>query len=188
MITKGIIINIPSRKSSVFNTEDFRNTCDIRIPLFESVTNMDAVIIPDAQLIIQPGLYGNYKEGDVVWVAFEKGKYELPVVLGKVYTGSSNESSDFINDPASRKGILQQDTLVVSSEACLPASAVFSDKPTGVESAGNEINTGLFTAKQLCQAILALKTENTELRQKLSELEQKVTKLGGALNETFKIS
>jgi hypothetical protein len=82
MITKGII------KSIDFNG----NSCIVRMPYFETAGSSEVVC--EALVSNTPGVYNGYKENDVVWVAFEDGHMELPVVLGKLYLGASKEKQD----------------------------------------------------------------------------------------------
>lgn len=170
MVTKGIIMAIPSSRYNLLDTNYAKNTCDIRIPLFESVTSSGPVIIKDTQLIIQPGIYENYRVDDVVWVAFENGKYEQPVILGKVYTGPATESEDF--NTGSRNGMIQQNT-IIAQNAILPKDTVFCNDPKKSE------NAITFTAMELYQALEAI----TEIQAENSSLKQEITKLKTVVEE-----
>jgi len=83
MITKGIITSID------YNT----NVCQVRLPVFEPAGAVDAAI-NEATFSILPGLYNGYKVGDRVYVDFEDNQLNNPVVIGKLYISSEEESSD----------------------------------------------------------------------------------------------
>ena len=102
MVTKGIITSI-----------DFNgNTCQVRIPLFETAGNDP--IIGTAVVSNTPGSYNGYKVGDVVLVAFEDGKMETPVIIGKLYLGAEKEKAD-------PRGSLNTESLVAAKTAAVPA-------------------------------------------------------------------
>ena len=101
MLTKGQIISLSE------------NVCNVRIPYFEPVSASSPAIM-EAQLVIQPGQFNNYSKGDIVWISFENNRVDLPVVIGKVYSGASEESKNF-------PGIVQTATLRVNDAAELPA-------------------------------------------------------------------
>lgn len=82
MVTKGII------KSIDFNG----NSCIVRMPYFETAGSSE--VICEALISNTPGVYNGYKENDVVWIAFEDGTMESPVVIGKLYLGAAKEKQD----------------------------------------------------------------------------------------------
>lgn len=82
MVVKGII------KSIDFNG----NSCVVRIPYFETAGSHE--VSCTALISNMPGIYNGYKENDVVWVAFEDGRMETPVVIGKLYLGVAEEAKD----------------------------------------------------------------------------------------------
>lgn len=82
MVAKGII------KSIDFNG----NSCVVRMPYFETAGSSEVVC--EALISNAPGVYNGYKENDVVWVAFENGTMEAPVVIGKLYLGAAKEKQD----------------------------------------------------------------------------------------------
>lgn len=102
MITKGEIqsINLLS------------NTCVVRMPLFESAGIKDAVVA-SATFSNLPGGYAGFKEGDVVWVAFEDGQMQLPVVIGKLFLGVDKENKI-------PRGAINCETLSVKDSVTLP--------------------------------------------------------------------
>ena len=73
MIVKGLI-----------KTIDFTdNSCTVRLPLFETAASQGEVVLP-ATILIQPGMYNGYAEGDVVFVDFENDTLSRPIVIGKL--------------------------------------------------------------------------------------------------------
>ena len=111
MVTKGII-----------KTIDFAgNTCTVRIPFFETANNDE--IISTAPISNTPGSYNGYKVGDVVWVAFEDGSMDRPVVIGKLYLGVETEKADprgtinVVDSKASNSAEIPFDTRLSSNVA-----------------------------------------------------------------------
>lgn len=81
MIVKGLIKSI-----------DFAdNSCKVRLPIFETAASSGEVVLK-ATILIQPGMYNGYAEGDVVFVDFENDKLSQPIVIGKLYLGAGKES------------------------------------------------------------------------------------------------
>ena len=103
MVTKGQITSI-NRAG---------NRCIVRLPLFETASSSAPIEI-EALINIVPGLFNNLFVNDVVFVAFEENALEKPIIIGKLYTGASNE-----NNTKGGAGIL--DTLIVRSSSSLPA-------------------------------------------------------------------
>lgn len=104
MITKGLIKSVDGNS----------NRCIVRLPLFETASSSVPVEI-EALISITPGLYNNLYKNDVVFVAFEENALEKPIVIGKLYTGVSNE-----NKTPGGAGVLK--TLVVRDSGQLPAA------------------------------------------------------------------
>ena len=109
MITKAIIQSIDYTK----------NTCRIRIPLFEAASKNVNMIEAEAQFSIVPGIYNSYKTGDIVFIGFEENKMELPVILGKLFVDVSSEAS-------ACRGTLSGNSLIVTETAQLPHSTIFN--------------------------------------------------------------
>lgn len=93
------------------------NRCIVRMPLFETASS-SAPVEAEALVNITPGMYNNLFVGDVVFVAFEENALEKPIILGKLFKGSANESST-----QGGEGILN--TLKVHSAATIPSSTLF---------------------------------------------------------------
>ena len=117
MVTKGII------KSIDFNG----NSCIVRMPYFETAGSSE--VICEALISNVPGIYNGYKENDVVWVAFEDGSMETPVVIGKLYLGASKEKQD-------PRGTVNCVDSSISGTATIP-----SDTKLNNDLAANQINT-----------------------------------------------
>lgn len=117
MVTKGII------KSIDFNG----NSCIVRMPYFETAGSSE--VICEALISNVPGIYNGYKENDVVWVAFEDGSMETPVVIGKLYLGASKEKQD-------PRGTVNCVDSSISGSATIP-----SDTKLNNDLAANQINT-----------------------------------------------
>ena len=104
MVTKGLVRSI-NRAG---------NRCVVRLPLFETASSTVPVEI-EALVSITPGLFNNLFVNDVVFVAFEENALEKPIIIGKLYTGTSNE-----NMTKGGAGIL--DTLTVRTSGSIPAA------------------------------------------------------------------
>lgn len=106
MLTKAIIQKIDQAK----------NTCIVRIPLFEQASS-SSFIETEATICITPGIYNNLFVGDIVIVGFEENKMELPIILGKLFLNSLDKDS--------KAGALFGDTLNVTTKAVLPSDTEF---------------------------------------------------------------
>lgn len=104
MVTKGQITSI-NRAG---------NRCVVRLPLFETASSSVPVEI-EALVSITPGMFNNLFVNDVVFVAFEENALEMPIIIGKLYTGASREA-----DTHGGAGVL--DTLTVRTSSNIPAA------------------------------------------------------------------
>lgn len=158
MITKGIITAINRNTSK----------CSVRLPLFESASSSDRIII-DALINIPPGTYNGYFKGDVVFVSFEENSLDKPVVIGKLYRGAS-----FEKDTPGGMGIYE--SLVVRNNMSTPAASThfkFSAAELKELSSKNAKNyRQLDTPKKIAHYILD--TEN-DLRKLIAELREDFT-------------
>lgn len=93
------------------------NTCTIRVPLFETASSTEPIIL-EAVMCIAPGLYNNLYVDDVVFIAFEENALEKPVIIGKLFVGAGEER-------ATNGGAGVFDSLVVRTSATIPASTTF---------------------------------------------------------------
>ena len=141
MVTKGIITSV-----------DFNgNTCQVRIPLFESAGNDP--ITGTAIVSNTPGSYNGYKVGDVVLVAFEDGKMETPVIVGKLYLGAAKEKQD-------PRGTINVETTTASKSASLPADAVLT---ADVDSNVPNTNTPFGSLASIANNLNSLNTDVNQL-------------------------
>ena len=174
MVTKGIIISI-----------DFNgNTCQVRIPLFEAAGNDP--IIGTAVVSNTPGSYNGYKVGDVVLVAFEDGKMETPVVIGKLYLGAEKEKAD-------PRGSLNTESLVAAKTAAVPADTKLTtdtDKNlpntmnpyanlSSIANNLNKLNTDVnyldvFTNNQFSSVITDVNKQGDELRSEIKQTAENI--------------
>ena len=107
MITKAVI-------RSINNTG---NKCVVRMPLFETASS-SMPVEAEALVSITPGMFNNLVVGDIVFIAFEENALEKPIIVGKLYRGTSKE-----NTVQGGAGIL--DTLRVNTAATIPSSTLF---------------------------------------------------------------
>ena len=87
MITTGIIkrINVDSKNYS-------NNKYVVEISLFKSVNDITTdKYTYEANACVPPGLFSPYKIGDKVYIGFINGRGGLPVILGKIYQGLTEE-------------------------------------------------------------------------------------------------
>ena len=141
MVTKGIITSI-----------DFNgNTCQVRIPLFETAGNDP--ITGTAIVSNTPGSYNGYKVGDVVLVAFEDGKMQNPVIVGKLYLGAAKEKQD-------PRGTINVETTTASKSASLPADAVLT---ANVDSNVPNTNTPFGSLASIANNLNSLNTDVNQL-------------------------
>ena len=87
MITTGIIkrINVDSKNYS-------NNKYVVEISLFKSVNDITTdKYTYEANACTPPGLFSPYEIGDKVYIGFINGRGGLPVILGKIYQGLTEE-------------------------------------------------------------------------------------------------
>ena len=87
MITTGIIkrINVDSKNYS-------NNKYVVEIGLFKSVNDITTdKYTYEANACVPPGLFSPYEIGDKVYIGFINGRGGLPVILGKIYQGLTEE-------------------------------------------------------------------------------------------------
>lgn len=87
MITTGIIkrINVDSKNYS-------NNKYIVEISLFKSVNDITTdKYTYEANACTPPGLFSPYEIGDKVYIGFINGQGGLPVILGKIYQGLTEE-------------------------------------------------------------------------------------------------
>lgn len=87
MITTGIIkrINVDSKNYS-------NNKYIVEISLFKSVNDVTTdKYTYEANACTPPGLFSPYEIGDKVYIGFINGQGGLPVILGKIYQGLTEE-------------------------------------------------------------------------------------------------
>ena len=174
MVTKGIITSI-----------DFNgNTCQVRIPFFETAGNDP--IIGTAIVSNTPGSYNGYKVDDVVLVAFEDGKMETPVVIGKLYLGAEKEKAD-------PRGSLNTESLVAAKTAAVPADTKLTtdtDKNlpntmnpyanlSSIANNLNKLNTDVnyldvFTNNQFSSVITDVNKQGDELRSEIKQTAENI--------------
>jgi hypothetical protein len=150
VLTKAIIQSIDYTK----------NTCRVRIPLFENASRNINMIEADAQLNIVPGIYNSYKTGDIVFIGFEENKMELPVILGKLFVTASAEASSY-------RGSVSGNSLAITDTAQLPYSTVFNyDKIAQ----NNTIYKDLNTPKKLADGIINLQRSQVQKYQTIIKI------------------
>jgi hypothetical protein len=149
MIVKGLIKSI--------NFAD--NSCRVRIPLFETAASKGEVVL-NATMLIQPGMYNGYIEGDVVFIDFENDDLGQPIVLGKLYLGAAKEAATTVHSA------LAVSNLTVTSNATLPM-----DTRIVLDEAGSAVpvDNGITSYKSLSDIIKALYKTETSANQIVKE-------------------
>ena len=109
MITKGIVVSIPKDSDS--------NKYEVRLPFFEDATVDSEEMIYEATLSEAPGIIQGYAVGDVVYCAFEDNDNGRPVIVGKLF------SQTIDNTGADIKTL----DLEVTNKATLPSSTTIGD-------------------------------------------------------------
>jgi hypothetical protein len=114
MITKAIVRSINGKG----------NRCIVRMPLFETAASLSPVEA-EALVSITPGFFNNIFVGDVVFVSFEENALEKPIIIGKLYKGTS-----FENETPGGMGIVEK--LIVRKEAETPAETTHFIYPSEI--------------------------------------------------------
>lgn len=108
MVTKAFIIGYSK----------YPNKFTVRIPLFEApglnINNKIAPSTYEATLCYQPGNIAGYGIGDCVFITFEDDQQDRPVIIGKLYLGVEESSTD--------AGRYIGDSLNIKNTASLPSS------------------------------------------------------------------
>jgi hypothetical protein len=158
MITKGIL------KTINYN----ENSCTVRIPLFETTSSTNEVVLP-AIFLTQPGSYNGYSEGDVVFVDFENNSLSNPIIIGKLYLGAIKEKA------TSKKGGLTIADLSVTSSATLPLDTKLTFNAADETVAS--VEGGYNTYKSLLDIIKALYKTETSVSKTTEEALENITKI-----------
>lgn len=118
MFTKALIVDTPKQGDNIYR---------VRIPLFEDTTGTE--IVYDALCCHAPGTYGGLNPGDCVYVSFEDGKMNIPVIIGRLYV---EEQDDYA------KGFFNN--LYVINAAKLPMSTTFGNQGLTIDNLYNMVN------------------------------------------------
>ena len=77
-----------------------------------------APVVAEALVSITPGMYNNLAVGDTVFISFEENALEKPIILGKLFSGSTDE-----NKTKGGMGIV--DSFKARTAATIPSSTLF---------------------------------------------------------------
>ena len=157
MIVKGLI-----------KTIDFTdNSCTVRLPLFETAASQGEVVLP-ATILIQPGMYNGYAEGDVVFVDFENDTLSRPIVIGKLYLGAGRESE------IPPHAALAVSNLKVTKSATLPI-----DTRIVIEELGDTVpvENGITSYKSIADIVKAIYKAETDMGQVTHDQAEMVSKI-----------
>lgn len=86
MITKGKIVSTPGELNE--------NIYSVRIPYFESA-GINQKQIFSCTVCGDPGIVNGLRVDDTVFVAFEDGKNESPVIIGKLFTNNDSDGTSY---------------------------------------------------------------------------------------------
>ena len=163
MVTKGIL-----------QTIDFNgNTCTVRLPYFETASINDPIVL-NATFMMVPGVYNGYKPNDVVLVAFEDGQINNPVVIGKLFLGTNNESAE-------PRGAIDVANLKVGQDATIPVD-------TKLAYAGDDKNRAavakdLSTYKTVADIIKSIQNHSEKIGSATAQLIDDGIKLGAKVDK-----
>jgi hypothetical protein len=155
LITKAIVVSINRN----------RNKCFVRMPLFETASSTNPVIV-EALISHPPGVYNNIFKNDVVFVSFEENALEKPIVIGKLYRGPN-----FEKETPGGMGVFNsmhvRDTTIVQAATTFFKFTAAEKRELAHRNAKNYPH--MYTPKKL--AYYLLDTEN-DLRRLLTELKE----------------
>jgi hypothetical protein len=165
MITLGRIVSISVET----------NLCCVDIPIFNKTGNKQPKL--HATMVLQPGIYGGYDVGDIVFIAFTDNTLGRPIVLGRLYQGSNNKTvaiDSFVGDRAdkdasSRATQFDCTRLDVKEHATLPTDIAFSGSVPEYNSLTKLINK----ISSLEAKITSLETKVKTLEDELDDLQPK---------------
>jgi len=106
IVTKAYITEMPKDGDNIFK---------VNVPLMSDNTLNDAIF--DALLCTDPISYSGYSVGDPVFVTFEDEKYNIAIILGKL----------FVSIPTESKSYTITNELRVTGQANLPPSTKFGE-------------------------------------------------------------
>jgi hypothetical protein len=114
----------------------------------------------EATFSTQPGSYNGYAEEDVVFVDFENGQLNNPIIIGKLFLGANNETKE------GKKGGLSIDSLNVARNASLPIDTklVLDNTNTAVP-----VDNGVTSYKSILDIVRAINKTEQEVG-KVSEV------------------
>lgn len=120
MITRGIIIKVPSGEVTTINgTTKVDNLYRVEIPTLRTANNTTvtstSAFVSDALLCYQPGSINSYRVGDVVFLIIDTPE-ALPIIMGKMFIGE--EEATTFN---------KCNTLEVTQTATLPENTIIGD-------------------------------------------------------------
>lgn len=93
MITTGIIKAINRSGGNHLNNKYLVELNIFQIPGDLNISNYQY----EANCSAVPGQYSAYNVGDKVYIAFLNEDYSLPIILGKIYQGNTDESRSYLN-------------------------------------------------------------------------------------------
>ena len=82
--TKAYITKVPDEGSNIFS---------VNVPLMADNVNEEAIF--DALLATTPGSYNDFKVGDCVFVTFEDDKYNIAIIIGKLFVDVPKENNAY---------------------------------------------------------------------------------------------
>jgi hypothetical protein len=145
VVTKAIVRSIDASGTK----------CVVEMPLFATASS--SAPTAEALINITPGMFNNIFVNDIVFIAFEENALEKPIIIGKLFIGTSVE-----NNTHGGAGIL--DSLKVRTSATIPCSTLF-EYPNAIRSEYNNLKT----PKKLADYILWIEKYFKKLVNQLDE-------------------